>query len=90
MVCHSATYGPPTKIQDPDDQNEDSCGAKYFPVQRGTLHRPDFRMYIKDSHAQIVSPFHDIPLKVCEQSTSTQVANKLYPCNIKLYVANQK
>ena len=39
-----------------------SLVAMYSTVQRGALHSPEYRLFIKDEQGRIVSPFHDIPL----------------------------
>lgn len=40
----------------------------YSIVQRGTPHSSDFRIYLKNSDGNIISPFHDIPLYAKEGS----------------------
>ena len=38
----------------------------YHTEQRGTLYNDDFRLYLKKSSGAIISPMHDIPLKVAD------------------------
>ena len=77
-ICIFITW-PLKTYSDPASHKFGHCATSntYGIAQRGSIYQHDFRTYITGENGDIVSPFHDIPLRYCQaNSTSSDLVRR--------------